>query len=79
MNKTDFIKQYQQHSTNVSFTVRRFDQGHYVAMPCNCEEPDCAGWAVVVNTQDMLAIHIDQTLMNLGHDSRLFDSDALLR
>lgn len=33
---------------------------HYVAMPCACGDETCAGWAMVHNTPEMVALHLEE-------------------
>lgn len=48
--------------------------GNYkVAMPCNCGDSTCTGWAAVYDDMYSLRRHINMCLMRMGHESRLFN------
>lgn len=66
MTKEDFIKAYgSEHFQG--------DRPKKVAMPCNCGESCCTGWAAVRNRFMDLHLHIDSTLLNsLGFKKRPF-------
>lgn len=68
MTKNEFMRQY---TVDSGMRTNMFAEGRLVVMPCNCQEENCMGWAVVVNMPVCITIHIDQTLRNMGHESRL--------
>lgn len=68
MLKEDFIKAY-----GKAYGAEHFagDNPKKVAMPCNCDESCCTGWAAIHNTLDHIHLHIDLTLLHtLGFKKR---------
>ena len=54
MEKEEFIKNYCEKS---HLTRKEYDKD-YVALPCNCGNPDCKGWATITKTGLAIKTHI---------------------
>lgn len=66
ITKLQFQRDYNKHSGRDCFS-----DGLIVAMPCNCGDVDCRGWAAVYNNYIDIHLHIDLTLYRMGNPSRL--------
>lgn len=53
MTKETFIKQY---CKNSQISKEEFEH-YFIALPCNCGEKECNGWAAVQNTNFAIKKH----------------------
>ena len=60
MSKAEFIDMY---CWGSQITLSQFDKD-WVAMPCDCGDIQCRGWAVVANNAQAMQIHRKLYIVN---------------
>lgn len=63
MKRTEFILQYCAAS---NMSIHEYTR-HFIALPCNCKEDGCEGWATIPNSPFAIANHFE--LCDYRHDN----------
>jgi len=55
ISKEKFIKGY----CEISNITREMYDKYFVALPCNCGDESCRGWATISNNEESVKLHLE--------------------